>query len=225
MLFGWFVPFVEREETNMRVIRLQKLVLEMGRVVSAIDGTGGPAQTWRVREVFKLAFKLCSMFGVSLRVLVIRRLEQNKEFLTWKPNTAEETMATRTKPTMEADNVGMDDSMILKENDDYIPSAEIVGKDYNGSFVLLSEQAQATATKTGFPRFFNKDQVLLSMVVEVGQLGNAVRWLDPDQKIDLLVMDVQDLILREVADIAMYGMHLCRIEKISFQTPVNKKTK
>jgi NTP pyrophosphatase (non-canonical NTP hydrolase) len=99
-----------------------------------------------------------------------------------------------------------------------LPDLYIKNKiDFDSHFASLIEQVTTFATERKWISSYTNESIYLSLLFELGELSSVLQWVPQNITINEITVHQKDSLARELADVVIYLVHLCRVRNV---TPV-----
>jgi dCTP diphosphatase len=181
-----------------------------------------------VSSVLCSVIKIWSVLGLSAIQVLTLKLEINRRKYPKKSCQEDKTIQRYTKYTAEtgikkdSDVLLFTDinSMMILPEDFYIHAPALYERnkiDFDSHFASLMEQVTTFATERNWISNYTHQAIYLSLLSELGELASVLQWVPQNITISNITMHQKDNLARELADVVVYLVHLCRAEDI---TPV-----
>ncbi len=88
---------------------------------------------------------------------------------------------------------------------------------FDSNFNNLMEQVRSFATERNWISKYTDESIYLSLLSEMGELSSVLQWVPQNMRINDITVHQKDGLARELADVVIYLLHLCRTKNV---TPV-----
>jgi NTP pyrophosphatase (non-canonical NTP hydrolase) len=181
-----------------------------------------------ISTVLYSAIKIWSVLGLSAIQVLTLKLEINSRKYPKKSCQEDKTIQRYTKYAAET---GIkEDSDVLLFNDintmmilpeDFCTGARALYErnkiDFDSHFASLMEQVTTFGTERNWISNYTDESIYLSLLSELGELSSVLQWVPQNTMINDITMHQKDSLARELADVVIYLVHLCRVKNV---TPV-----
>ncbi len=181
-----------------------------------------------ISSVLYSVIKIWSVLGLSAIQVLTLKLEINSQKYPKKSCQEDKTIQRYTKYA--AENGIKKDSNVLLFNDintmmilpeDFCTGARALYEqnkiDFDSHFASLMEQVTAFATEGNWISNYTDESIYLSLLSELGELSSVLQWVPQNITINEITVHQKDSLARELADVVIYLVHLCRVRNV---TPV-----
>jgi hypothetical protein len=87
--------------------------------------------------------------------------------------------------------------------------------DFDSHFGSLLQEVTSFATNRNRVSNYTNESIHLSLLSELGQLSSVLQWMPQDMTINDITVNQKDGLARELADLTIYLLHLCRTRNVA----------
>jgi hypothetical protein len=87
--------------------------------------------------------------------------------------------------------------------------------DFDSHFGSLLQEVTSFATDRNWVSNYTNESIHLSLLSELGELSSVLQWMPQNMTINDITVNQKDGLARELADLTIYLLHLCRTRNVA----------
>jgi NTP pyrophosphatase (non-canonical NTP hydrolase) len=217
--------------TTVKEVQEEVVIIATGLSQLMLPSNSRKKQSMNSQDISSVLYsviKVCSVLGLSMVDVLTKKMEINSRKYPKTSCQKDTKVQHYTKYTGETGIKKDSDVPLFQDiNAMMIPLEGFYTRvpdlykqnkiDFDSHFASLMEQVTTFATERKWISNYTNESIYLSLLSELGELSSVLQWVPQNITINEITMHQKDTLARELADVVIYLVHLCRVRNV---TPV-----